>query len=159
LKLRNCWLKILSREKEKPNLLRAAAHTFETGLMVLWPEAVSDRIRRKVCQYFVAIMRSVTLKAGRQNEQFPPTVQELRKRLLSFCQKHPITKLEVFGSVADGTAKPGSDVDLMVTFRPGVKVGTEFLDMISELEDLLGGPTRERERRNDGKLDQAEIDP
>jgi predicted nucleotidyltransferase len=28
--------------------------------------------------------------------------------------------------------------DLMVTFRPGVKVGTEFLDMISELEDLLG---------------------
>jgi hypothetical protein len=48
-----------------------------------------------------------------------PTVQELRKRLLSFCQKHPITKLEVFGSVADGTAKRGSDVDLMGTFRPG----------------------------------------
>jgi uncharacterized protein len=83
-------------------------------------------------------MRSVTLKAGRQNEQFPPTVPELRKRLLSFCQKHPITKLEVFGSVADGTAKPGSDVDLMVTFRPGAKVGTEFLDMISELEEQLG---------------------
>ena len=86
----------------------------------------------------MAIMRSVTLKAGRQNEQFPPTVPELRKRLLSFCQKHPITKLEVFGSVADGTAKPGSDVDLMVTFRPGAKVGTEFLDMISELEEQLG---------------------
>jgi predicted nucleotidyltransferase len=43
--------------------------------------------------------------------------RELRKRLLSFCQKHPITKLEVFGSVADGTAKPGSDVDLMVARR------------------------------------------
>ena len=41
----------------------------------------------------------------------------MRKRLSPFCQKHPITKLEVFGSVADGTAKPGSDVDLMVTFR------------------------------------------
>src|SRR6266446_10286735 len=105
---------------------------------VSWPEAVSDRIRRKICQYFVAIMRSVTLKAGRQNEQFPPTVQELRKRLLSFCQKHPIIKLEVFGSIADGTAKPGSDVDLMVTFRPGAKVGIEFLDMIFELEELLG---------------------
>jgi predicted nucleotidyltransferase len=62
-------------------------------------------------------------------------------------------------SVADGTAKPGSDVDLMVTFRPGAKVGTEFLDMISELEELLGGPTRERERCNHGKLDQAESDP
>src|SRR6266446_2103308 len=84
------------------------------------------------------LMRSVTLKASRQNEQFPPTVQELRKRLLSFCQKHPIAKLEVFGSIADGTAKPGSDVDLMVTFRPGAKVGIEFLDMIFELEELLG---------------------
>jgi predicted nucleotidyltransferase len=102
-------------------------------------------------------MRSVTLKAGRQNEQFPPTVQELRKRLLSFCQKHPISKLEVFGCRRD--RKTGSDVDLMVTFRPGAKVGTEFLDMISELEELLGGPTRERERCNHGKLDQAESDP
>ena len=33
---------------------------------------------------------------------------------------------------------PGSDVDLMVTFRPDAKVGTEFLDLISELEELLG---------------------
>ena len=81
-------------------------------------------------------MRSV--KAGGQKEQSPLTVQELRKRLLSFCQKHPITKLEVFGSVAQGTAKPGSDVDLMVTFRPDARVGTEFVDMISELEGLLG---------------------
>ena len=104
-------------------------------------------------------MRSVTLKAGRQNEQFPPTVQELRERLLSFCQKHPITKLEVFGSVADGTAKPGSDVDLMVTFRPGVKVGTEFLDMISELEDLLGPVKSAMMTSKNGKMQATSLSP
>ena len=105
-------------------------------------------------------MRSVTLKEGRQNEQFPPTVQELRKRLLSFCQKHPITKLEVFGSVADGTAKPGSDVDLMVTFRPGAKGHrvSRYDLRARRAARLLGGPTRERERCDHGKLDQAEID-
>jgi hypothetical protein len=39
--------------------------------------------------------------------------------LLPFCRKHPIARLEVFGSVADGTAAADSDVDLIVTFDPG----------------------------------------
>jgi len=29
-----------------------------------WLEAISDRIRRKICQYFVAIMRSVGMSWG-----------------------------------------------------------------------------------------------
>jgi len=45
--------------------------------------------------------------------------------LLPFCQKHAVQKLEVFGSVAEGTAKPGSDVDLLVTFQPGAKIGAD----------------------------------
>jgi hypothetical protein len=95
---------VTARELDPARNIGRMAHQFfssiETGLGELWPEVVSDRIRRKICQYFVAIMRSVTLKAGRQNEQFPPTAQELRKRLLSFCQKHPITKLEPRSSIA-----------------------------------------------------------
>jgi predicted nucleotidyltransferase len=66
------------------------------------------------------------------------TITELRELLLPFCENHPIAKLEVFGSIADGTARIGSDVDLMVTFKAGAKVGAEFLDMVLELEDLLG---------------------
>ena len=86
----------------------------------------------------MTIVIGITLKAGRQNRTVSPTVQELRQETAVVLSKHPIAKLEVFGSVADGTAKPGSDVDLMVTFRPGAKVGIEFLDMIFELEELLG---------------------
>jgi uncharacterized protein len=66
------------------------------------------------------------------------TIAELRELLLPFCANHPIAKLEVFGSIADDTARAGSDVDLMVTFKAGAKVGAEFLDMVLELEDLLG---------------------
>jgi len=65
------------------------------------------------------------------------TITELRELLLPFCENHPIAKLEVFGSIADGTARVGSDVDLMVTFKAGAKLGAEFLDIVLELEDLL----------------------
>jgi uncharacterized protein len=66
------------------------------------------------------------------------TIAELRELLLPFCKNHPIAKLEVFGSIAAGSASPGSDVDLMVTFKAGANVGAEFIDMALELEDLLG---------------------
>jgi predicted nucleotidyltransferase len=66
----------------------------------------------------------------------PPTVDELRRLLGPFCEKHSIAKLEVFGSTADNTAKGGSDVDLMVTFQSGAEV--DHLDLQLELEELLG---------------------
>ncbi|MBV9489019.1 MAG: nucleotidyltransferase domain-containing protein [Verrucomicrobia bacterium] len=53
----------------------------------------------------------------------PPTLEGLRRQLLPFCRRHAIACMEVFGSVADGTATPASDVDLMVTFDPGVRMG------------------------------------
>jgi len=70
-----------------------------------------------------------------QNVQ-PPVLEELRLKVQPFCRRYPIVKLEVFGSVAEGSAQPGSDVDLMVTFQPGAEV--EYFTIKSELEDLLG---------------------
>ena len=68
----------------------------------------------------------------------PPTVDELRSRVSSLCARYSVQKLEVFGSVAEGTAKAGSDVDLMVTFQLNTEFGIEFFDMKLELEELLG---------------------
>lgn len=69
----------------------------------------------------------------------PPGVDELRSKLSSFCEKHRVEKLEVFGSVAKGTAKPGSDVDLIVTFKFGsAEPLRDFVGLRLELEDLLG---------------------
>ena len=71
----------------------------------------------------------------------PPSVPELQMRLASFCQRHAVQRLEVFGSVAGGRADEGSDVDLLVTLReePPVSV-PELLDMAGEAEEIIGVP-------------------
>ena len=42
-----------------------------------------------------------------------------RVRLADLCRRHHVAKLELFGSRAKGTARPDSDVDLLVTFQEG----------------------------------------
>lgn len=37
-----------------------------------------------------------------------------------------------------GDARPGSDVDVLVEFEPGVRVGLRFFDIQEELSDLIG---------------------
>lgn len=68
----------------------------------------------------------------------PPSIDELKSRLPDFCRSHGIARLEVFGSVARREARSGSDVDLLVTFRPEIRPGLNFFGMQDELEQLLG---------------------
>ena len=69
------------------------------------------------------------------------TPDDLRRRLRPFFEKHPIRRLEVFGSVARGQASPGSDVDLLVTLDESASVSTaELLEMAGEAEELVGRP-------------------
>jgi predicted nucleotidyltransferase len=61
-------------------------------------------------------------------------------RLREVCQRYGIVRLEVFGSSARGTAGPGSDLDLLYTLAPGVRLGWEIEDLASDLEAVLGRP-------------------
>lgn len=63
-----------------------------------------------------------------------------QERLDDLCRRYGVAKLEAFGSVAAGTVTKESDVDLLVTFRPGVRDGLDFVALSRELEDLLGRP-------------------
>jgi hypothetical protein len=66
---------------------------------------------------------------------FPET-----KALVTICQRHKISRLSLFGSTLKGTARPGSDIDLLVEFEPGARI--TLLDMAQieiELSTLLGG--------------------
>jgi uncharacterized protein len=67
-----------------------------------------------------------------------PTIDELRSLVPDFCRAHGIARLEVFGSVARHAARPGSDLDLLVTFRPDVHPGLDFFSMQDELQEMLG---------------------
>lgn len=57
-----------------------------------------------------------------------------------FCERHHIRRLALFGSQLKGTARPDSDIDLLVEFEPdGVPGLLGIAAMELELADLLGG--------------------
>lgn len=60
--------------------------------------------------------------------------------LARFCEQHRISRLALFGSQLKGTAKPDSDIDLLVEFDPDAH--PTLLDMAQmeiELSQRLGG--------------------
>lgn len=60
--------------------------------------------------------------------------------LAEVCRRHHIRKLSLFGSQLKGTARPDSDIDLLVEFEPGARIS--YLDMAEieiELSELMGG--------------------
>ena len=64
-------------------------------------------------------------------------VSERRRELLDVLRRHGVTDPEIFGSVARGDDREGSDLDLLVDFAPG----TDILDILGiqrELEEVLG---------------------
>jgi predicted nucleotidyltransferase len=64
------------------------------------------------------------------------------KALERLCQRHRIRTLSLFGSRLKGTARPDSDVDLLVEFLPDAR--PTLLDMAEielELSELLDGAT------------------
>lgn len=64
-------------------------------------------------------------------------VRAHRREILALARKHGASEVSLFGSVARGEAREGSDVDFLVTFAPE----RSLLDHIAfqqDLEDLLG---------------------
>ncbi len=61
-----------------------------------------------------------------------------RERIVSFCQKHHIRKLSLFGSVLRDDFSSESDVDILVEFEDGYTPGFTFFTMQDELSKILG---------------------
>ena len=61
----------------------------------------------------------------------PAILTELRR-------KYRVEKLELFGSRAIGAAGEASDLDIMVTFEPGARIGLGMVALKQELEALTG---------------------
>ena len=60
--------------------------------------------------------------------------------LAALCRWHGIRKLSLFGSELKGTARPDSDIDLLVEFVDGAKPSLFDMAQIEiELSELLGG--------------------
>jgi hypothetical protein len=61
-----------------------------------------------------------------------------QERIESFCQRHHIRRLSLFGSVLRSDFRPDSDVDVLVEFAPGCTPGLAFFGMQEELSAILG---------------------
>lgn len=56
----------------------------------------------------------------------------------AFCRRHHIRRLSLFGSTLKGTARPDSDVDLLVEFERGNEPGLiKLAGMEAELSAML----------------------
>ena len=68
--------------------------------------------------------------------------------LASICRKHHIRRLSLFGSTLAGTARPDSDVDLLVEFEPRGKPGLIGMARSGPPPDLHGRSPRTRTRHD-----------
>lgn len=69
-----------------------------------------------------------------------PLLEEKREEIAAICRKYGVTRLEVFGSAANGRFDPArSDVDLLYVFAPrDFGYAAAFFGLEAELEALLG---------------------
>ncbi|MFB3880331.1 MAG: nucleotidyltransferase family protein [Armatimonadota bacterium] len=62
-----------------------------------------------------------------------------RSQLAEFCQRNQIRRLAFFGSVLRDDFSADSDVDVLVEFEPGAKVGLlRMASLESELSGIIG---------------------
>lgn len=60
-----------------------------------------------------------------------------RGAVLAIAHKHHASNIRVFGSIARGDDRPGSDIDLLMTFSDGASVYDQS-ELILDLQDLTG---------------------
>jgi predicted nucleotidyltransferase len=59
--------------------------------------------------------------------------------LAEVCRRYGVKELSLFGSAVRGEMGPESDIDIMVEFEPGVRIGLfRFESLVEELETLAG---------------------
>ena len=90
---------------------------------------------------FPELKRLVTLSNTETFSPQPldtPRISVPQDKISSFCQRHHIRKLSLFGSVLRDDFRPDSDVDVLVEFEPGYVPGFEIVTMENELTEMLG---------------------
>lgn len=66
--------------------------------------------------------------------------QAIEETIRNYFKTKPVQKAWVFGSFARGEERPNSDVDILIQFIPGTRMGLAFCGMICDLEEALNRP-------------------
>jgi len=59
-------------------------------------------------------------------------------KVAEFYRRNRIRRLALFGSVLRDDFRPDSDVDVLVEFEPGTRIGLRFFVLEQELSEILG---------------------
>jgi hypothetical protein len=77
---------------------------------------------------------------SRREETMNDKIMVPKDKIIDFGHRHSIQKLAFFGSVLRDDFRPESDVDVLVEFIPGTRVGFFKLhDLEEDLSRILGG--------------------
>ena len=57
-------------------------------------------------------------------------------KIKDYLKTKPIERAWLFGSFSRGEENEGSDIDLLVEFTEGIKIGLEYFRIIGDLESL-----------------------
>jgi len=82
-------------------------------------------------------VRAGVLPAPRR-PQAPPSLEEIARLARPICLRFHLRRLDLFGSVARGAARRGSDIDLIATFEG--TPGLELLRLRLAFEKAFGVP-------------------
>lgn len=106
----------------------------------LSPEVVAQLDRRAALE---SLTRSDVLRSAIDAYLSVPAAvaaPELDARIARISERYGVERLEVFGSTVRGDADPGSDIDILYSLKPGVRLGWAIEDLAAELGDVLGRP-------------------
>ncbi len=80
-------------------------------------------------------MKRKTRKNSRKKEN--TTIEKLRSIIVPILKEHGVVKAGIFGSLARGDAKKGSDVDILIQFKGGKSL-FDLAALEMELEKNIG---------------------
>ncbi len=66
-----------------------------------------------------------------------PAIEIPHDKIVDFCRRHRVRKLALFGSVLRDDFSSTSDVDVLVEFEPGTRMGLRFFSLQDELSKIL----------------------
>jgi predicted nucleotidyltransferase len=73
-----------------------------------------------------------------EKEMSKARIEIPKERLSKFCQTNRIERLSLFGSVLSDAFGPDSDVDVLVEFKPGTRIGLiQLMRLEFELGEIL----------------------
>jgi len=67
-----------------------------------------------------------------------PQIAVDQQKVADFCRRNHIRRLALFGSVLRSDFRPESDIDVLVEFAPGQRIGLRLIRMQEELSTILG---------------------